>query len=559
MEKSYSIIYQGDITKALEENGINRYMILNDQLAVIYVDENFNENIIGGISEITWVQEAQPMSSLIQIQDGVENGETVTDASGTDYIQNNPYIQVEGEGSIIAIIDSGIDYMHPDFINEDNTSKIISIWDQEGNTNPPPEGMIFGSEYTRQDINNAISNNDSSLTKDDIGTGTIAAGIASGGGVLNPLYKGVAPKSELVVVKLKSYEGTYENGKINYLNTDFLAAIKYVLDISKRENKNTIINLTIAERSRSIILTNLLDTFPYLNSSGVILVSGAGNEGNTNIHYEGKFNDDSSEPIDITLEVGEQNSLDITICPNGPGRLGVEIISPTGELSYKVQYSPDEEVYKGKFNLGNSPYTIQLIYPWILSGNEEIYIKIFDIKPGVGTIRIFPELFAKGEFDLYLPNGNLIPNNTRFLDPNSYSTITLYGTTENVITVGAFNDKTNGMWIGSSKGPIKSNIVIKPDIVAPGVDIISPFINNTYIKSTGTGVSSSLTSGVLALIMEYISIQGTYQRKLLFTKVLKTYLMLGATKNPIYTYPNNSQGYGVLNLKATIEAIANNI
>ena len=221
MEKSYSIIYQGDIIKALEENGINRYMILNDQLAVIYVDENFDENTLESISEITWVQEAQPMSSLIQIQDGVENGETVTDASGTDYIENSPYLSIAGEGSIIAIIDSGIDYMHPDFINEDNTSKIISIWDQDGNTNPPPEGMIFGSEYTRQDINNAISNNDSSLTKDDIGTGTIAAGIASGGGALNPLYKGVAPKSELVVVKLKSYEGTYENGKINYLNTDF--------------------------------------------------------------------------------------------------------------------------------------------------------------------------------------------------------------------------------------------------------------------------------------------------------------------------------------------------
>ena len=559
MEKSYSIIYQGDIIKALEENGINRYMILNGQLAVIYVDENFDENTLESISEITWVQEAQPMSSLIQIQDGVENGETVTDASGTDYIENSPYLSIGGEGVIIAIIDSGIDYMHPDFINEDNTSKIISIWDQDGNTNPPPEGMIFGSEYTRQDINNAISNNDSSLTKDDIGTGTIAAGIASGGGALNPLYKGVAPKSELVVVKLKSYEGTYENGKINYLNTDFLAAIKYVLDISKRENKNTIINLTIAERSRSFILTNLLDTFPYLNSSGVILVSGAGNEGNTNIHYEGTFSDDSSEPIDITLEVGEQNSLDITICPNGPGRLGVEIISPTGEVSYNVQYSPDEEVYKGKFNLENSPYLIKLTYPWILSGNEEIYIKIFNIRPGIGTIRVFPEFFAKGEFDLYLPNGNLIPNNTRFLDPNSYSTITLYGATENVITVGAFNDKTNGMWIGSSKGPMKSNIVIKPDIVAPGVDIISPFINSTYIKSTGTGVSSSLTSGVLALIMEYISTLGTYQRKLLFTKVLKTYLMLGATKNPIYTYPNSSQGYGVLNLRDTIVAIANNI
>ena len=115
------------------------------------------------------------------------------------------------------------------------------------------------------------------------------------------------------------------------------------------------------------------------------------------------------------------------------------------------------------------------------------------------------------------------------------------------------------MWIGSSKGPLRTKVVLKPDIVAPGVDIISTYINNNYIKSTGTGVSSSLTAGILALMMDYISQQEVYQRKLLFTNVLKTYLMLGATKNSIYTFPNDSQGFGVLNLKDTINAIANKI
>ena len=59
--------------------------------------------------------------------------------------------------------------------------------------------------------------------------------------------------------------------------------------------------------------------------------------------------------------------------------------------------------------------------------------------------------------------------------------------------------------------------------------------------------------------MEYISQQGNYARKQLFTQVLKTYLMRGATKQNIYTYPNPSQGYGILSLKNIIEAIANNI
>lgn len=557
MEQSYTIIYKGDIESSLRENGINRYMILNGQLAVIYVDNNFSEDTLNSIENITWWEEAYPMSSLINITDTLSSGETVINASGVNYIYNNPYISVKGEGVVIAIIDSGIDYLHPDFINEDGTSKIISIWDQESTNNTPPEGMIFGSEITREEINQAIINKDSSLSIDNRGTGTIAAGIAAGNGRLNNSYTGVAVGSELVVVKLREYKDTYEEGRINYLNTDFLAAIKYIGDVIRKERKLLIINLTVGDRSQSIILTNLLDTFSFLNSTGIVLVSGAGNEGNTDIHYEGQFIDNQT-PQDVIIEVANQKRLDIALTANGPGTVGVIVISPSGEMSYQVMYSPDNQVYRGRFNLENSSYEIRLIYPWILSGNELLKIRIDDIRPGIWTLRLFPEILTTGEYDIYLPNQNLIPINTRFLDPNSYSTITLYATIENVITIGAYNDKTSSMWISSSKGPVKGK-GIKPDIVAPGVDIISPFINQSYTISTGTGVSSSLTCGVLALIMEYISQQGNYARKQLFTQVLKTYLMRGATKQDIYTYPNPSQGYGILNLKNTIEAIANNL
>ena len=557
MEKSYTIIYQGDISTALNKNGINRYMILNDLLAVIYVDENFNENLLNSITEVSWWQISKPMSSLINITNNISQGENVTVAAGTDYIYNNPYVNTSGKGVLIAIIDSGIDYLHPDFIKNDKTSKIVSLWDQESNKNSPPEGMIFGSEFTREEINEAILNNDPSLSIDNIGTGTVAAGISSGNGNLNPLYRGVATSSELVVVKLRQHEGYYQEGRINYLNTDFLAAIKYVIDISKRENKLTIINLTVAERSVSVLLTNLLDTFTYLNSTGVVVVGGAGNEGNTDIHYEGLFKDDKT-PQDIILEVAEQKSIEISISPTGPGRVGALVISPSGEISYKIMYAPDDRMYKGKFNLENSFYEMTLIYPWLLSGNQELVIRIDDIKPGIWTIRLFPEIITTGEYDIYIPNQNLINLDTRFLDSNSYSTITLYASTENVITIGAYNDKTNSMWIGSSKGSMKGRI-IKPDIVAPGVDIISPFINQSYNTSTGTVVSSSLVCGVLAIIMEYLSQQGDYSKRALFTKVLKTYLMRGATKKDIYTYPNPSQGYGILNLESTMMAIADNI
>lgn len=556
--KSYPIVYQGDIATALNNIGITDFMILNDLLAVAYVADDFNGDILDNTYEVAWYQESKTMSTMIEINENIQGGERVATAAGINFIEDNPYINLNGKDVLIGIIDSGIDYLHPDFINEDNTSKIISIWDQESEVKPPPEGMIFGSEFTRDDINQAISNNDDTLTKDNIGTGTIAAGIAVGNGRVNELYRGVALGSELIVVKLRQYEGTFKEGRINYINTDFLAGIKYILDIAKKEDKYLIINLTLGQRPRSLILTTLLNTFSEIRSNGVFVVSGAGNEGNTDVHYEGSLQGVDTFQ-DVILEVGEQKSLDITIALNDPGRVGVEVISPSGEISYKVEYAPDNEQYEGEYNLEDSPYEIRLIYPWLLSGNEELLIRIIDIKPGIWTIRLYPDIVITGEVDIYLPNKNLIAEETRFLDPNSYSTITFYGGTESVITIGAYNDKTNSMWIGSSRGPLKGRELIKPDIVAPGVDIIGPYINKNYAKATGTGVSSSLACGVMALIIEYINNQGTYASRALYTRVLKTYLMLGATKNTIYSYPNDTQGYGVLDLQRTIEAIANKL
>ena len=153
---------------------------------------------------------------------------------------------VSGKNVIIAIIDSGIDYLHPDFINEDGTTKIISIWDQESVKGNPPEGYLFGSEFTREDINKAIKENDSTLSEDKRGTGTIAAGICSGKGNLNSIYKGVAIDSELLIIKLREYENRFDYGKINYQLSDFLAAIKYIEDIISKNKKYVVINMTVA-------------------------------------------------------------------------------------------------------------------------------------------------------------------------------------------------------------------------------------------------------------------------------------------------------------------------
>lgn len=556
-EKSYYLTYRGDIIKSFEENNINNYIILNNQLAAIYVDENFNEEILNSTPEITWWNETFPMSSMIEVTNNLESGESITVAVGTEYIKNNPYVNVTGKDTLIAIIDSGVDYLHPDLIDKDNKSKILYLWDQESNLKNPPSGMIYGSEFTNNDINEAINENNSSLSSDNTGTGTSIAGILVGQGNVNKAYEGIAKDSELVVVKLRSYTGVYQENKISYTTTDFLAAITYVTSIAEKEGKPMIINLTIGARSAADLDATILDTYPIFNRPGMIVVNGAGDQGNTDIHYSGNFNN-IEETQDVIVQNGNNKNLDIVLSGTGPDKISVQVISPSGDLSQLVEYSPSYNIYTGKFNLENTTYRIRYRYPWIATGEEQVDISLKNIKPGIWTIRLIPDFILRGEYNVYLPNKNLISIDTRFLDPNSTNTITMYGISDGVITIGTYNDKLNSIWIGSSKGS-PTGYRIKPDIVAPGVDIISTYINSGYNTVTGTGVSGSIVSGVLALVIEYLQNQSDIPSLSLFNEVLKTYLMLGTTRKEIYVYPNISEGYGILNLRNLFREIANNL
>lgn len=61
-----------------------------------------------------------------------------------------------GDGILVGVVDSGVDYFHPDFRNEDGSSRILRLWDQSVNGNPP-EGYVTGTEYTKEEIDKALA------------------------------------------------------------------------------------------------------------------------------------------------------------------------------------------------------------------------------------------------------------------------------------------------------------------------------------------------------------------------------------------------------------------
>ena len=92
---------------------------------------------------------------------------------------------------MIGIIDTGIDYTHPAFTYEDRTTKIYALWDQTIRDGEKPEGFLYGTEYTAEQINQALAAEDSLTvvpSVDEDGHGTFIAGAAAGRSITKKIF-----------------------------------------------------------------------------------------------------------------------------------------------------------------------------------------------------------------------------------------------------------------------------------------------------------------------------------------------------------------------------------
>lgn len=156
-----------------------------------------------------------------------------------------PQYGLLGSGVLVAVIDSGIDYFHPDFRNEDGSSRILTMWDQtvQGRA---PEGFVTGAEYTKEDIDEALNAGSREAAyaivpeRDLNGHGTQVTGIAAGNGRSSGgRYRGVAPESDLIIVKLGvPREGGFPR------TTELMQAMEYVIRKSEEYGRPVAVNLS---------------------------------------------------------------------------------------------------------------------------------------------------------------------------------------------------------------------------------------------------------------------------------------------------------------------------
>lgn len=541
-----NIIHTPEFESELNALGMgSNFIKLSDSLGILPIDAS-DYNSIQRILELPSIIRSEStikMSLLGTINQGTFGGIVATEEIGVNFFKNNPNITITGRGTLIAIADTGIDYLHKDFIYPDGTSKIVYLWDQtkEGS---PPEGFYIGTEYTREDINRAIANNDPSLSQDEVGQGTMLSGICAGLGNVNSEYAGIAEDAELIIIKLGKIDGFYNSAML-------FAASQYAYKKAFELGRPVVINVSLGSSSLAG-LTNRSNSEKAFFTRGLCITAGAGNEGNTQTHTSGRILH-AGGSVDIELELSEdEEELSLELWLNKPDKADVIIVSPSGEESKSVGVSSYNRV-TGLFDLEGTYYSITYVYPTTFSGQQFTNITLRNAKRGVWKIRLVGVYIINGIYNLYLPNRVLIKSGTRFRQVDPFFTINYPAIQDDLITVGAYNTINNSLWQSSSRGPTIENR-LKPDLVAPGVNIIAAYPGNKYATITGTAAASAHVAGAAAMYFQYTFADGRYPNQAYVQKV-KTFMQAGAKKNLNTVYPNTSAGYGSLDVRGMFDVL----
>ncbi len=422
-----------------------------------------------------------------------------------------------GQGVLMAIIDSGIDYLLPDF-QFNGESRILYLWDQ---SQPPdetkgqhtPAGFRVGTEFNKAQIDAAIQaatktgNRREALQivpqQDTSGHGTGVAAVAASSNS-SILLKGVASGCELLIVKLGT---TPENDFPG--TTQLMRGITYALRKALELNRPLVINLSYGNSYGSHDGTSLLERF-LDNASGVgrnVICVGCGNEGAGGGHIEGNVKVDDM----VELAVAERElTLNIQLWKSYEDRFGVILVSP-GRVRYEVVLSGSPG--RQEVVLGTTKVLIYVGMPTPYSSLQELFFVFLPtgayVDSGVWEWQFTPEKIVSGNYQMYLPTAALRNSGTRFFQPTPNLTLTIPSTARAVISVAAYNDTLNAYADFSGRGlPESGQIYLdseggKPDLAAPGVGILAAKVGGGTDTYTGTSFAAPMVSGAAALLMEW--------------------------------------------------------
>ena len=558
------------------------------------------------ISELVRIPEVEYVEKPKRLFFQVANGKRV---SCINPVRQVPF-SLRGKGILVAIVDSGIDYSLWDFRNPDGTTRIRALWDQSIAGNPPA-GYSIGTEYTQEQINEALSmvnqqeRNQIVPSRDISGHGTAVAGIAAGNGrqrmssenirnrenggqpgmpadegngngiqagmpedtgtsagisyrsdssAVAEQYAGVAPESELLIVKMGSPRA---DGFPR--TTELIQGVDYVIKKALELRMPVAVNIsfgnTYGPHDGSSLLERFLDDISNYWKS--VICVGTGNEGTSAGHTAGRMRENQEEVVQLGVQTNEP-ALNVQIWKSYVDQADISLVSPSG-----VRVGPIQEILgPQRFVLGNTEILLYYGEPSPYSVRQEIFIDFLPrqsyIDSGVWKIILTPRKIVNGEYEMWLPSQGVLNVGTAFLYPESGATLTIPSTASRVVTVGAYDALNYAYADFSGRGArteytagYENVAAFKPDLAAPGVNVMTAAAGGGYAPVTGTSFATPFVTGGAALLMEWGIVRNN--DPYLYGEKVKAYLRRGARELPGFTeYPNPQVGYGALCVRDSI-------
>lgn len=444
---------------------------------------------------------------------------------------------LDGSGVVIGVVDVGCDFAHESFLRDSGKTRLLALWDQSdpppGRTKNPPAGFHYGREFTQEQIDKALAQKGQSpydalgYTPGFAAHGTHVLDIAAGNGrgrnlpggrplpgedesTARPAPQGVAPEADLVFVHLRTNENEFlGNSRL------LLEAVEYIFQ--KAGDRPAVVNLSLSTTGGPHDGTTLVEQGlqRLLETSGRAIVVSAGNSFHRGVHAQGTVKGETWEELKWTVDPrGAKNEMEIWY--RGASPLTVLLIPPDmddvprmelgpirpgktyaihlgGDVWGRISHRPDDP------NNGAHQIDIRLSAPPAPPGKE---LKV----SGTWTIRLQTVAGAEVPFDAWIEQDDQAEGRFETLVSNA-CTLGSISCAEKLLTVGAFDTSRYAdlqrPYDFTAAGPTRNmDFLRKPDIVAPGVDVLAARARGGTAVMSGTSMAAPHLTGLVALLFQ---------------------------------------------------------
>lgn len=559
----YIVEYNGDRKALFANYSPYDLRVIDNRYAIAY--QRIPDNYMESLSRLEY--------TLFPKVYGPMDDVGALEAIGAVNIQQENILGLTGRGVLFGIVDGGVDIYNSSFLREGNKTKILAAWDQTIESSDDA-AYGYGREYSSEEIQAAVDEGQKILT-DSTGHGTFCAGTAVS----------VAPSADLAVVKLKpakdNLRGLYgiPRDVTAYSEVDIMMAIAYLLGVQAALMRPMCILVTCGTNSGSHTGAGALEK--YINNIGdlkgtAVSVAG-GNEGSAGHHYSGTVGRiaDSDRPGNLAnpgdvedrptydvmeIEVTENDSFTMEIWGPSTNTYSVAIEVPGGEFIERISPRYDRSTVIRPIFGGGAVYVDYFLIE-DSAGQELIMLRFVKPLNGIWRIRVYGVGDTERSFNAWLPISAFLSPGTKFVKSDPRTTITGPANAETAICTCAYNYTNGNLYIENSRG-YTADRRVKPDILAPGVDIRGEGAGDETVIRSGTSIAAAYSAGCCALLLEW-----SYERRNIRNingNQIRRYLIRGAQRpgasggiSPIRDYPNPEWGYGLLDIYGTFESLRN--